>query len=34
MYAEKIAYEVSQGIMEEGAYPYFRSWADAISQEE
>jgi hypothetical protein len=34
MYAEEVAYEVSLGIMEAGAYPYFRSWANAVAEEE
>ena len=34
MYTEDVAYMVTQGIMEPGAYPYFRSWADAIAQAE
>lgn len=34
MYAEEVSYEVTKGIMDADAYPYFRSWADAIAEEE
>lgn len=34
MYAEEVSYMVTKGIMEPDSFPYFQSWADAVSQAE